>query len=284
VALGLSNVAFFGALVYLWRLTSWELGNRTATRTILYIATFPTALFFFAGYTESLFLFLTVACFFHLRRHDWLLSGCYGACASATRVTGILLVLPLAYEYARSCNFSPRRMFARGAMALVLVPSGLLAFMIYLQVTVGDALAFSHDQAAWQKITTPRLWAGLLESVRQIVLVQPSASFFQAHNLINVAAALVFLVVTALAARRFPASYTIYLVAFWLVTLTTPAMARDYPVPFISMSRYVLVLFPIFMYFGLLGARRQFHDSYLVLCTALLSLFTVQFITGGWII
>lgn len=284
VALALSNGCFLAALVYLFRLANWETNREVAARTVLYIALFPTALFFFAGYTESLFLLLTVASFYHLRRRDWLLAGLFGGLASATRVTGVLLLLPLLYEYARDRNFSLRSMLAPGLLGVILVPCGLLAFMAYLQVTLGDAMAFDHYQAAWQKIFTLRLWAGFLESFRQMLIVQPQASFFQAHNVINVTLGGLFLVWTGFAARRLPAAYTIYLVAFWLVTLTNPAMAGGYPVPLISLSRYVLTLFPIFIYLALLGRGRSFHDAYLVLSTGMLAVLTLQFINGGWVV
>ena len=284
VAMLVSNICFLGALVYLYRLATWETNCEVAARTILYIAIFPTALFFFAGYTESLFLLLTVASFYHLRRRDWLLAGMFGALASATRVTGVLLVLPFLYQYARSKNFSPRAMLVPGLAGILLVPCGLLAFMAYLQVTLGDPLAFDHYQAAWQKVFTFRLWSGFVESFREILIIQPQASFFQAHNIINVTLGALFLIWTALASRRLPAAYTIYLIAFWLVTLTSPALAGGYPVPLISLSRYVLTLFPIFLYLGILGRDRSFHDGYLVLATGMLALLTVQFVNGGWVI
>lgn len=284
VALLVSNGAFLAALGYLWRLTSWELNPRIAGRTVLYIAVFPTALFFFAGYTESLFLLLTVASFFHLRRKQWLLAGLAGGLASATRVTGVLLLLPFAYEYARAANFNVRRMVAPGLAGALLIPAGLVAFMAYLGWRVGDALAFTHGQAAWQKVFTAWLGAGFVETVRQIAVVQPVASFYEAHNLINGGIGLLFLVATVLAARRLPASYTLYVAGFWVVTLSSPAVASGYPVPLISMSRYVLTLFPIFMYFGTVGRLRGVHEGYLIGATALLSLFTVQFLTGGWIV
>ena len=284
VALALSNLCFLGALGYLWRLARWEFDAEVAGRTVLYIAVFPTALFFFAGYTESLFLLLTVASFYHLRRGDWLLAGSFGALASATRVTGILLALPFAYEYARYSNFSWRKVDARGIVGLLLIPAGLLAFMLSLRSTVGDAFAFGHYQAAWQKVFTLQLWAGTVESIRQILVVQPWASFFEVHNVINLAALVLFLGTTILAARRLPVAYTIYLGAFWFVTLTSPAIANGYPVPLISMSRYVVTLFPVFMVWGAFGSRRTFHDIYLMLATPFLAVFTVQFLIGGWII
>lgn len=285
VALLISNLAFLGALGYLYRLVDWELGSENASRTVLYIAIFPTALFFFAGYSESLFLLLTVACFYHMRRRDWLLAGLFAGLASATRVTGVLLLAPYLYEYARSCNFRPREMVRGiGLPGALLIPCGLGAFMLYLQHSVGDAIAFSHGQEAWQKILTLRLWAGFLETARQIFSVQPAASFYQAHNLINGGLGLAFLVASVLAARRLPASYSLYGAAFWIVTLASPAMAGGYPVPLISLSRYILSLFPVFMYLGMLGSRKSLHDGYLVLSCAMLSLFTIQFLIGGWIV
>lgn len=282
-ALAVSNASFLAALIYLWRLTAWELNCEVARRTILYISVFPTALFFFAGYSESLFLFLSVACFYHMRRRDWLVAGCFGALASATRVTGVLLALPFLYEYARDRNFSLRN-FDRGAMGLVLVPAGLIAFMIYLQITVHDAFAFTHLQSAWQKIFTPWLWAGTLESLRQIFIVQPRASFLQAHNVINLALGGLAFVCSVLAARKLPVAYGVYLAAFWLLTLASPAMAGGYPVPLVSLSRYVLSLFPVFLYLGIAGARREMAESYLLISVGLLSLLTLQFLTGGWVV
>jgi hypothetical protein len=282
-ALIVSNACFFGALVYLWRLVAWEVGETVAARTTLYIAVFPTALFFFAGYTESLFLLLTVASFYHLRRHEWIVAGSFGGLASATRVTGVLLMLPFIYEYARSRDFASWKP-DRGLLGLILVPAGLVAFMAYLAATVGDAWAFTHSQEAWQKIFTPWLWQGFAESFRQLFDVQPAASFFGAHNLINIGIGGLFLVWSFFAARKLPGAYGVYLGAFWLVTLSSPAMANGYPVPLISLSRYVLILFPVFMYLGILGERERFHNGYLVIATGLLALFTLQFVNGGWII
>lgn len=284
VALAISNLCFLAGLQFLWRLARWEFDSEIAGRTVLYISLFPTALFFFAGYTESLFLFLSVATFYYLRRREWLVAGALGALASATRVTGILLLVPFVYEYARYSNFSWRKLDTRGLGGLALVPTGLLAYMVYLRSTVGDAFAFGHYQAAWQKVFTLRIWAGTVESIRQILVVQPRASFFEVHNVINLVALVLFLASSVLVARRLPASYSLYLVAFWCVTLTSPAIANGYPVPLISMSRYVVTLFPVFMVWGTLGSRRAWHDTYLVLATALLAVFTVQFLLGGWII
>jgi hypothetical protein len=78
--------------------------------------------------------------------------------------------------------------------------------------------------------------------------------------------------------------YALYLIGFWVLTLSTPAMANGYPVPLISLSRYVLSLFPVFMVMGILGRKNTWHDGYLVLSSGMLVLLTTQFITGGWVV
>jgi hypothetical protein len=281
-ALLISNAAFLGALLYLWRLARWELNAAVAHRTILCLSVFPTALFFFGGYTESLFLFLTVASFYHMRRRDWLLAGIFAALASATRVTGVLLVLPFLYEYGRDRNFSIRHL-DWGIIGLLLAPAGLLAFMFYMGRTVGDPLAFSHSQMAWQKVFTLQIWSGFLESFRQLAIL-PKASFMEAHNVIEVTLGGLALVCSFLAARRLPAAYGLYLLAFWLVTLTSPAIEGGYQVPLISLSRYVLSLFPIFIWAGMATESRAVEEGYLVLSVGMLGLLTVQFLNGGWVI
>ena len=60
-ALLVSNLAFLGALLALFALTADAFGERIARRAIVVTALFPTAFFFLAPYTESLFLFLSMS-------------------------------------------------------------------------------------------------------------------------------------------------------------------------------------------------------------------------------
>jgi len=63
-ALIISNLAYIGLLFYLYRLTTFLLEEKTAPRTVVYLAIFPAA-FFLAGYTESLFLLSTLTAFWY---------------------------------------------------------------------------------------------------------------------------------------------------------------------------------------------------------------------------
>ena len=99
MAYAVSLSSFFGALVLLHRLTAIELGAHLGRPTLMLLAFFPTAFFYGIPYTESLFLLLPVAAFLAARTGHWAIAGIVLALASATRVPGLLLVVPVALLY-----------------------------------------------------------------------------------------------------------------------------------------------------------------------------------------
>ena len=101
-----SNMAYFLALVYLYKLTQLEFDSQVAARTVVYLSVFPTAFFLLAAYTESLFLLFAVAAFYYARKGNWLAASVTGLLAALTKQLGLLLLLPLLYEYlAQSSKF-----------------------------------------------------------------------------------------------------------------------------------------------------------------------------------
>ena len=97
-------------------------------------------------FTESLFLLLTVGCFYAAKREWWWTAGIIGALASATRVTGILLLPALVLLYWQTYRtLRPRTNF----LPLLLIPTGLLSFMYFLYFITGNPLAFKDIAAVW---------------------------------------------------------------------------------------------------------------------------------------
>jgi Gpi18-like mannosyltransferase len=88
----LSNICFYFALALLYCLLSEEFEPSLAKRALFYLAFYPYALFFFAGYSESLFVLLCIAFFLFLRRGkplDWWLAGGIGCLAALNRPTAV---------------------------------------------------------------------------------------------------------------------------------------------------------------------------------------------------
>ncbi|MEA5466138.1 hypothetical protein [Leptothoe sp. PORK10 BA2] len=106
----ISNVALVVAGYLLYKLVEIDSGHTTALRSVKYLFLYPVAFIFSGVFTESLYLCLTLLCFYLARRQKWWLAGIAGAFLSATRILGVLIVLPLAFEYCRNIDFKVRNL------------------------------------------------------------------------------------------------------------------------------------------------------------------------------
>lgn len=126
-------------------------------------ALFATALFGlwpFAVHTsvpmsEALFVPASLALFVALRRRWWIAAGLAGAVLSGTRVVGVFAVLPILVAALEHHGLRRLSRLAPGTetavLAMALCGLGLSAHMLHLHALTGDALAFSHDQVAWNR-------------------------------------------------------------------------------------------------------------------------------------
>jgi hypothetical protein len=288
-AIAISTVCFLAALVALHELTALELGGEAARWTVYALAFSPMAFFFSAVYAESLFLALTVGAFLAARRDRWAWAAVLGGLAAATRSTGVLVALGLlliGWRRARPAELA----------WLALVPAGLAAFPLALELTGLDPKAPFDAQDVWL-----REWAGPLggvrdgavaawDGVRQLVSGSAERVYFTkaagdpfAIARINVALfAWVPLALVALAGvvRRLPPAYGAYALASLAVPLSYPVG----PQPLMSLPRFVLVLFPLWMWLGWWLARHpRARAPFLAVSAIMLAAATAQFATWHFV-
>ena len=275
----ISNVASFFALLYLYKLFEHEFNRHVAQRATFYVSIFPTAIFFSAVYSESLFLFLTVASFYYVRERHWLTAGMFGFLAALTRSEGILLVAPLFIEWVIAAREGGREFFryafddiVKPLLGMTLVPLGLACYMAYLWVLRGDPLLFSHVQKHWGRHFAPP-WDSVINTYHKIV--ETSAPQTIANQSLELAFTALMLVVLVVGLRRMRLSYTVYMALSVLVPMSTSSL--------MSMPRFALVLFPMFALFGLWGSRPTFQNAYVAFSLPLLGLFTVLFADWYWV-
>jgi hypothetical protein len=275
----ISNAASFLALLYFYKLVEHEYNRHVAQRATFYIAIFPTAIFFSAVYSESLFLFLTVGAFYYIRERRWLTAGAFGFFAAMTRSEGVLLTVPFFIEWAVAAWEGRREFFRypvdnvlKPFVATCLVPLGLACYMAYLWVLSGDPLLFSHVQKHWGRhFAAP--WVSFEHSFRIITHAHmQQAVTTQVQEL---AFTILMIAVLAIGFRRLRLSYSVYMALSILVPISTSSL--------MSMPRFALVLFPMFALFGLWGARPSFNNAYVAFSLPLLGLFTVLFADWYWV-
>lgn len=283
-ALVVSNLAGFGVLVVLYRLISEDFGEELASRTVLYYATFPMAFFLAAAYSESLFMLLSLLCFFALRRGQWWQAALWGALASLTRVTAIPLLIPFVYEYLRQHDLRLRK-FRLDVLSILGIPSGLALFASYCYLRFHDPLAFSHAEAVWQRSLQPP-WLAFSATIAALVQDSSHLDFITIHRVIDLTLltavlALVILLLVGPWRLRGPlaATYTLYTVGAFIFFLLVPAVGRY---PTLSMPRYTLVLFPAFLILARLGRSESFRLHYLLISGGLLTFSALQFLIGQW--
>ena len=271
-ALVISNLCYIGVLYCLYKLTELRLGKESARRCSLYLAIFPTAFFFLAAYTESLFLLLTLAAFLCAHEKRWWLAGLMGFLASLARLQGVVLLAPLLYIYLRDRGF---RLSGLGADLLgpIIIPGGAILFMVYQHLILGSGpLLSTYQTQLYAQFVWP--WDNILAAFEKIL--SPEGTFI---NVLNLSLLGVFLAMTVLSFRKLPLEYGIYMA----VTVFVLLLRRTTLQPLVSMSRYVLVLFPAFMIWGRWGRNPRVQRMIIYPSVALLLYLSGQFAMWGWV-
>jgi Gpi18-like mannosyltransferase len=244
-SLFISNIACLAALILLFKLTLAEFGSiALARRSVICLAVFPTAYYLVAGYTESLFLALTLGAFLAAIKHRWLVAGSLAALASLTRLQGAILLFPLGWiAYVQLRQAGLRALLAR-LPTLIGPPLGALAYTMYLAIhNFGSyETAFAKE---WQ-LYTRFPW----EAIRAYLERRasgPLPDFENDNAFILVALALLGLVVLI----RFRPAYTLYV---WTTLVVLLLRYHEGP-QFESIFRYAVLIFPGFIALGLVLRR-----------------------------
>ena len=278
------------ALYFVYRIAENLYGVRAARASTLALAFFPTAFFLNAVYTEALFLALTAGAVWAARaRGNLWLAGVLGALAAATRNLGVLLLIPLCFEWVRR----RRELGVRGLAGLFLIPVGLVAYAVFLGSRFEDPLVFVRQQSAyWEReLTGPlttlgRAWHEAGEGMRYVLdppalfLGAPAGPSLEASNTLNLVFLVLFLLVMLVGLAVLPPELSLYALLIVLLPLLTPAPQF----PLMSLPRFVLGAFPVFLVLGyLLSRSRLALISYLVLGAGLGVALTVLFTTWRWV-
>jgi Mannosyltransferase (PIG-V) len=303
VGLVISLASVTAALSILYRLVALDIDEKTARTTVLLIAFFPVAFFFSAVYTESLYLFLSIGAIYAARVDRWAWAGLLGGLAAATRSAGILVVVPIALIYlygprpsprstASRRGWWPRHHITRDATWLALIPVGLVAYLTYLGIAHHQPLAPFAAEHYWGRYFAGPfggVWhaiTALPDDVRRVVsgkglIVGPGDPLtWNAHDLIDLGF-LAFAVAGLIGAwRRVPFAYFAYAVVLL-------AQATSYPShlePLESISRFVMVIFPVFIGWALLLRRsRALTIAVLGASSLLLVVFSGLWGTWSWV-
>ena len=291
--IAVSLAACAAAFVLLHRLAEPLVGERGAFRAVLYLAVFPMALFLGAVYSESLYLLLAIGSFYAATRGKFLAAGVLIGLAILTRSAGAALLPAIALLAWRS----DERVGA--LLRLGVAPLVAALWPAWLWHRFGDPLLFLEAQRnGWEREFAPLgplsgIWDGLRAAwagVRQLIggvggpnywphATDTGPMHVAAQNVQQFAYLVLFVGLGAYVWRRFGAPYGVFVFASLLLPLSAPT--ADWPL--LSMPRFGLGLFPIFLALAALGARPRAHVAIVSVSSFMLALAIVQWSMWAWV-
>lgn len=282
----ISTILLFGLII---KIGDLQFTPKISTRALVYYAVFPTSFFLFAPYTESLFILCALAAVWQAKNGRFVAAGLLGFLAALTRLTGIVLIVPLVlawWEFNRH-QIWPLQAVLREAKSVTL--KELTSSLPLLLPAIGTVLFF-----------VIRNWLGLrpLSEIYQEYWFQttnfPGSDVFRAMQTMFFGGLsrageftlwIDFLTLLFLAwstywvfKRLGPVwgMYNVVLIAF--VLLPTSELK-----PLYSFSRYALAFIPTFWVLAEAGERPLINRLVLYTGFPLLLYLSGQFFVWGWV-
>ena len=262
-----SGFASVATALLLRRLARCDESEEVSRNAVWFLFIFPTSFFLHICYTESLFLALTLGCFLAARKECWSLAGLLGAGASLTRVNGLILLPALATEV--GLQYWQTRRFDWRWLWLGAVPFGFLGYLWLNHEVTGDFFAFTKImQEHWyKKFASP--WFGIHDVYLRAVGMNIN------EGLNEFIALVIISVCTVWSWIRLRSSYSVWITLNWLLISSTAFV--------LSVPRYALTLFPVFLFFARACTGRRFWFAMLTIWSLLyLALYAGRFAQGLW--
>lgn len=237
----ISNAAFLLSLIWLYRYLYEEYTGDIALWSVVFIAFFPTSVFFSAGYPESLSLLFSIATFHYLSKDKPLVAGAMAGIAVSTRLPLIILSVPIFLHLIRKRPYTARRI-SYSCACLLLSAGGVIAYAAYLYFKFNDPFVFVKGYEAWKAFNQGE--GSLLKILAFIPVVQDIKFHF-----------------VALSARTFDSIFFIFFLAgsiwgvfqyrkpifVYALALILFSYVSHAQFSLISMGRYMLLAFPVFI-------------------------------------
>lgn len=254
---------------------SFHYSKKIVRYSLLSYAVMPTSFFLNSIYTEPLFITFSLASVYFASLDKWWYAGISSAFATLTRNLGIFLFLFLLYEFLTK-NPRPRKNFFT-IVPLFFPPAALILFMIYNLYLLGNPIAFITTQRIWGRyfeFPWQNLWQNIPLTFANNPYIQPGAGLDSFTVIISIIG---LFCITIFQKFKIPSSYLLIGWIWFLIPLssTTPGL------PLYSMSRFILPLFPLYLFWGQLP--KPVFYCYLIISSCALVVCSALFMNWYWI-
>lgn len=268
-ALLVSTLASVVTAIVFLRLVELDYSRELAQRAVWFLFIFPTSYFLHIGYTESLFLMLVLSSLYASRKQRWFTAAIFGACACLTRANGLILAPVLIVEAAQ--QYRSTSCWRWQWLYILLVGAGFGGYLLLNKYVTGDPFAFSSLMRQFFSKSLASPLTGIDNALGSLSRAPGEAEMIGMQELVFIALGLVCTIVSWFKLRP---AYSVWMTANWLLFVSVTFV--------LSVPRYTLTMFPIYILFSLLATRRIWLAAITCWSILYLSFFASMFTWGRW--
>ena len=280
-----SNICWVFAAYLLYELALLDTDRKGALRALKYLCILPASFLFSAPLSDSLFLLLSVACVYAVRKNIYPLAGLIGMLASFTRMPGILLFAPACFELVgtiireRGAHRNDTRwkwQMAGNALSLLLIPVGLLLYFYINQQVTGSATMFlTYQSEHWHQEL------GWFFGTVATVVNNATTSFADNTHMLwglwipNIVFLFGSLAIVTAAQNKLRASNVAYFIVYYAVCMGATWL--------LSGPRYLVAAYPLALALGALTEKKSVDRIATIVCIVLFVLYMLAFVNQWYV-
>lgn len=251
----ISNIFFLMGIYIFYRFIKEFYNEKLAYYSSLALMIFPVSFIFSTAMSESTFFLFMMLTIYLSRKNKFFLASLAGMMLALTRSLGFIILIVVLYDYLKSIDFNVRKLNFK-ILYLALIPAGTAAFALYIANMTGHLTSILSIQSKWERSFTEPITTLINYIFTNDIKVMIATTFF---------VSLVLLVISQF--KKIEIHYWI----FALLILMVPVLNSPNSFHMLSLPRYAVVAFPIYIIIGRFIESRNFlREGYLALSPILL--------------
>jgi hypothetical protein len=280
-----SNLCWVFAAYLLYELALLDTDKKGALRALKYLCILPASFLFSAPLSDSLFLLLSVACVYAVRKDLYPVAGLVGFLAAFTRMPGVLLLAPAAFELVgkiirerptqgKSEKWGLR--MAGNALSLLFIPAGLLLYFYVNQRVTGSATMFlTYQREHWHQ------QLGWFFGTMATVVSSATGSFADNTQMLlglwlpNIVFLFASLGIVIGAQNKLRASNVAYFIVYYAVCMGATWL--------LSAPRYLTAAYPLALALGAITEKKSVDRIATLFCIALFFFYLLAYVNQWYV-
>ncbi|MEN3185312.1 MAG: hypothetical protein ABDK92_01575, partial [Atribacterota bacterium] len=278
-----SMVSLIVACTYLYKLVQLDYSITVARKCVKWVLIFPYTFFLSLVFTESLFLALSVLCFYAMRQKRWVIAGIFGLLASLTRNFGFFLLIPFSIEYLQAVELfghvrkrtyqEIKKTFGQFLTGFGLIVLGIFLYLFLNRVVTGNWFCFlTYLREHWhqgfgffaENIKNQVIMVLTWKPVNRVALWIPQL-FVLLLSLICLMGSL----------WQMRLSYVAYMFTLLFISFSATWL--------LSAPRYTTTMFPLYIFLAQLSQRKILDEILTFFSLTMLCLYVLAYTWGMYV-